>query len=844
MPSGGQMSVSEWEARAHGVRATLSRMRGVSSSVLDILSSMDAKFGELEATMRPIQSRTQALTRVHDNLEAACQVAGDILHKFDKPQQLRPKLERGLGATPTPASLRAYLARVAELQEAIAYLETIQHFQSAEAVLRDARALLAICTQHLEEAFRAELQSPRLEEELLSSQRRAQGAGGRGGGEHVLAGDAAAPGGGGGSGSGSSSSHTNAAAVTPVAVLATARSSLARSSGGSAALEAANAELLAQLSSLSAEQPRPRPQRARAENGDGADDDGDDDDVAAVEGEAVPRLRALAGALVRLGPGPAKRCVALYVAARSAAVEDAMEALGAEALRNPESAAGGAGIGDGGGGAGAVVDWEALQQRITLWLRFSVVVVRTLFVRELTLAASVFVVDKEEERAQPSQEPPQAAAAVAAASQMMRVDHQRMEGLAARAFEGSVGPCMSLLQGFAQAVALGRLMPEKVFALLHMIDTVEELMLELQRAAASLRQRRRRHHGGTANIKVLTAHMRQLLQTLVEGAREIFEELEEAVRKDTSKHVVPNGSVHPLTSYVFNYVRRLLEYDSAFRALFSGPGDGDAKRRRRQRERRRHGADDDDDDDEEEDLAPEDLQDDEDGDEDEDEGGDGERAAALHGLWPGRARSDAQLVREERRAAVAVGALFDALRGNLEGKARSQYPKSVAQQHFFLMNNLHYVVHSVAQYELLPLLGERWGRGFESAAEAEAQTFVEATWGKLAGQLRSAEHSVGGSATAGAAVSKLPKAQRHAVKDAFRAFNAELMEAIAQQTGWAVTDDSLRARVRALVVAALVEPYRHFHALAQRLPFTKNPHKYFKYTPDEVQQMTTALFHA
>ena len=755
--------VAECAARAQSVRATLTRMRGVSSSVLDILGSMDSKFSELEATMRPIQSRTQALTRVHDNLEAACEVASDILEKFDKPRLLEPKLARGPGHS--LQSLQLYLSRVREVQEAITFLESIQHFQSAEEVLRHARALLSTCTAKLEDTFRATLEQ-HLPKELPPSE----------------------------------SSSAGGPALKPT------RSQVHN----------ANEQLLTQLSSLTVEEdegnaksPKGTPPAGKLAEAVEQPSSGGGVEYPEVAAEAVQRLQLMVAALVSLGQQ--KRCVVIYLQSRSTWVEQSMNALGAEGLRNPEE------------WSGVAVDWEALQERSTLWLRFSVVMVRRLFVRELHLVQSNFVGSHAAEEPHDGQEGEQQQSRPPPLRPPHQVSRQRREGIAGRAFDGTVAPCMALLQNFAQAVALGKLMPEKVFALLHMIDTVEELMLELKRATSTSR----------SNIKVLVTHMRQLLQTLVEGAREIFEELEDAVRKDSSKHIVSDGSIHPLTSYVFNYVKRLLEYDSAFRTLFAGAA---SKSRRREEE----------DDDEEEELSDLDF------DEDDDDGGENPAAAeeqrrasgkeeVLHGLWPGRDRSDAQLAREERRAAVAVAALFDALRTNLEAKAKSQYTKSVAQQHFFLMNNYHYVVHSMRQYQLLPLLGDRWARELEEAVEAEAQACVEVTWGKLAGQLKSCQLHLG---AAGQGGEHMSKAQRHTVKDCFKAFNAELLETIGQQTSWAVTDDSLRARVRALVQASLVQCYQQFFHYAQELPFTKNPHKYFKYQPEEVQQMTSSLFHA
>lgn len=50
-----------------------------------------------------------------------------------------------------------------------------------------------------------------------------------------------------------------------------------------------------------------------------------------------------------------------------------------------------------------------------------------------------------------------------------------------------------------------------------------------------------------------------LTKKLALTAQEIFGDFEEAVEKDATKTAVLDGTVHPLTSYVLNYVKFLFE---------------------------------------------------------------------------------------------------------------------------------------------------------------------------------------------------------------------------------------------------------------------------------------------
>ena len=50
-----------------------------------------------------------------------------------------------------------------------------------------------------------------------------------------------------------------------------------------------------------------------------------------------------------------------------------------------------------------------------------------------------------------------------------------------------------------------------------------------------------------------------LTKRLARTAQETFGDFEEAVEKDATKTAVADGTVHPLTSYVINYVKFLFE---------------------------------------------------------------------------------------------------------------------------------------------------------------------------------------------------------------------------------------------------------------------------------------------
>lgn len=63
---------------------------------------------------------------------------------------------------------------------------------------------------------------------------------------------------------------------------------------------------------------------------------------------------------------------------------------------------------------------------------------------------------------------------------------------------------------------------------------------------------------GKACTEIREAAM-SLTKRLAQTAQETFGDFEEAVEKDATKTAVTDGTVHPLTSYVINYVKFLFE---------------------------------------------------------------------------------------------------------------------------------------------------------------------------------------------------------------------------------------------------------------------------------------------
>ncbi|KAF8118094.1 hypothetical protein N665_0006s0094 [Sinapis alba] len=110
--------------------------------------------------------------------------------------------------------------------------------------------------------------------------------------------------------------------------------------------------------------------------------------------------------------------------------------------------------------------------------------------------------------------------------------------------------------GFAEAVAMTKRSTEKLFKILDIYETLrdsfpameelfpEELRSELRSEVTSARSR------------------------LGETAINIFSDLENSIKSDSSKTPVPGGAVHPLTRYTMNYLKYSCEYKDTLEQVF------------------------------------------------------------------------------------------------------------------------------------------------------------------------------------------------------------------------------------------------------------------------------------
>ncbi|KAL1294955.1 hypothetical protein AAHE18_19G176500 [Arachis hypogaea] len=136
------------------------------------------------------------------------------------------------------------------------------------------------------------------------------------------------------------------------------------------------------------------------------------------------------------------------------------------------------------------------------------------------------------------------------------------DSLAEQCFSEVTTNNISMLLSIGEANAKIIKSPQNFHLLLDMCETMLQLHLEIETLFR-----------GKACTEIREAVFRFTKQ-LAQMANEVFEDLEEVVEKDAIETAVTDG-VHPLTSYMINFVRVLYDYQSTLKQLFQEFEGGD-----------------------------------------------------------------------------------------------------------------------------------------------------------------------------------------------------------------------------------------------------------------------------
>ncbi|CAL0321520.1 unnamed protein product [Lupinus luteus] len=198
----------------------------------------------------------------------------------------------------------------------------------------------------------------------------------------------------------------------------------------------------------------------------------------------------------------------IYRDTRGAVLEQSLRKLGVERLSKDDV---------------QKMQWEVLEAKIGNWIHYMRIAVKLLFSGEKKICDQIF---------------------------------DGVESLKTQCFAEVTASSVAMLLSFGEAIAKSKRSPEKLFVLLDMYEIMRELQPEIETLFES-----------KACTEMREAAM-SLAKRLAQTAQETFVDFEEAVEKDATKTAVLDGTVHPLTSYVINYVKFLYDYQSTLKQLF------------------------------------------------------------------------------------------------------------------------------------------------------------------------------------------------------------------------------------------------------------------------------------
>ncbi|XP_058093220.1 exocyst complex component EXO70B1 [Magnolia sinica] len=337
---------------------------------------------------------------------------------------------------------------------------------------------------------------------------------------------------------------------------------------------------------------------------------GEDEDlpVDLVHPDAVADLREIADRMMR--SGYEKECCQVYISVRRDVLDECLSILGVDKLSIEEV---------------QKIEWKDLDEKMKKWAQAVKIAVRVLLSGEKRLCEQIF------------------------GPSVLIGDV---------CFAETAKGCVMQLLNFGEAVAISRRSAEKLFRILDMYDAIADVLPDLRALFPD----------DTGDFVCNEAE--GILKGLGEAAKGTFTEFENAVQRETSRKPMQGGEIHPLTRYVMNYVRLLVDYSDSLNSLL---------------------------DDNTTDNRP-----------------DGDDDGCLDGISP---------------MGLRLLSLISCLESNLEEK--SKLYEDGAMQYIFLMNNILYVVQKVKDSELGKLLGDRWVRKRRGQVRQYATSYLRASWSRV-----------------------------------------------------------------------------------------------------------------
>ncbi|GMJ04090.1 exocyst subunit exo70 family protein E1 [Hibiscus trionum] len=330
--------------------------------------------------------------------------------------------------------------------------------------------------------------------------------------------------------------------------------------------------------------------------------------------------------------------------------------------------------------------------------------------------------------------------------------------------EAAKAPMLQLLN-FAEAISIGSHQPEKLVRFLDMYEVLADILSDIDALFFD-------EAGSSVRIEY-----HEVLKRLADSVRATFLEFKNAVASNTSSNPFAGGGNHPLTRYVMNYIRLLVDYKDTLNLLLKND-DGEGATSLSP------------------DLSPA----------TEDESTSNDSSGGLSAM------------------ALHLQSLTSILEANLHEK--SKLYRDASLQHFFLMNNIHYMAQKVKNSELQAIFGDKWIRKHNWKFQQHAMDYERATWSTILSLLKDESNSSNSSIS------------RTLLKERLRSFYVAFEDVYKTQTAWVIPDLQLREDLRISTSLKVIQAYRTF--VGRQMPHIGEKH--IRYNAEDLQDYLLDLF--
>nr|GEW25741.1 exocyst complex component EXO70B1-like [Tanacetum cinerariifolium] len=324
--------------------------------------------------------------------------------------------------------------------------------------------------------------------------------------------------------------------------------------------------------------------------------------------DAVDELKDIADRMIK--SGYEKECCQVYCNVRREVLDECLAVLGVERLSIEEVLR---------------VDWKVLDEKLKKWILAVKVVVRVLLFGEKQLCEQVF---------------------------------NESELIQEVCFVETTKGCVMQLLNFGEAVAISQRSPEKLFRILDVYEVLVDVSRDLEALYTD-------ESGG-----LICSEAKGVLSGMGMAGVGTFVEFENAVKGESSR-AIQGGDIHPITRYVMNYLKLLVDYSDTLNTLLPNNDHFD--------------------------VGSSHL----------------ENGDSVDTLSP---------------IACRVQLLITSLESNIDEK--SKLYEDSAMGYVFLMNNILYIVQKVKESDLRSLLGDQWIRKHRGKIRQWHTSYLRAAWGK------------------------------------------------------------------------------------------------------------------